>query len=77
MDIDYERTSKSAELDHGVVHYHDVGEGPGLLLIHGSGPGVTGWANYEGNLKTFSKNFRCIVIDLPGYGKVILLMETP
>lgn len=69
MDIDYESTSQCVELDHGTVHYHDVGEGPNLLLIHGSGPGVTGWANYKGNLTAFSKRFRCIIIDLPGYGK--------
>ncbi len=69
MDIDYETTSQTVELDHGAVHYHDVGVGPNLLLIHGSGPGVMGWANYKGNLNTFAEKFRCIVIDLPGYGK--------
>ena len=30
------------------TNYHDVGEGPPVLLIHGSGPGVTGWANING-----------------------------
>lgn len=69
MDIDYQKTSKTVTLDHGTVHYHDVGVGPNLLMIHGSGPGVMGWANYSENLATFSKKFRCIVIDLPGYGK--------
>jgi 2-hydroxy-6-oxonona-2,4-dienedioate hydrolase len=68
MSIDYENTSRSVNLEHGKVHYHDVGAGPNLLLIHGSGPGVTGWANYKDNLSAFSKTFRCIVIDLPGYG---------
>ena len=27
------------------TNYHDQGEGPAVLLIHGSGPGVTAWAN--------------------------------
>lgn len=75
--IDYEETSRYIELDHGIVHYHDVGEGPNLLLIHGSGPGVMGWANYKENLTEFSKIFRCIVIDLPGYGRSDPIDEDP
>lgn len=66
--LTFESTSKTIELDHGQLHYHEVGEGPALLLLHGSGPGVTGWANYEGNLPIFSEHFRCIVVDFPGYG---------
>lgn len=69
MEIDYAKTSRTIRLSHGVVHYHEVGEGPCLFLIHGSGPGVTGWANYQGNLEFFSQKFRCIVPDLPGYGE--------
>ena len=52
----------------GVLRYYDVGDGPPLLLIHGSGPGVTGWRNFGGNLATFSPSFRCLVLELPGFG---------
>ena len=69
MDITYESTSCTAKLKQGVIHYHDIGHGPCILFIHGSGPGVMGWANFQGNLEAFSKHFRCIIIDLPGYGK--------
>ena len=62
-------TSKFLELDYGRIHYVEDGEGDPLLFIHGSGPGVSGLANFENNLSAFSNNFRCIVIDLPGYGK--------
>jgi 2-hydroxy-6-oxonona-2,4-dienedioate hydrolase len=65
----YEATSKTFAADHGDIHYHEAGSGPDLLLLHGSGPGVTGWANFEGNLPVFAEHFHCVIIDLPGYGK--------
>jgi len=69
MNISFESTSRFAELSRGRLHYHDVGSGPCLLLIHGSGPGVTGWANFAANLAFFSTKFRCVAVDLPGYGQ--------
>lgn len=66
--ITFENTSRFAETEIGKIHYHEAGEGPVLLMIHGSGPGVRGWANFEGTLSFFADHFRCLVIDLPGYG---------
>jgi 2-hydroxy-6-oxonona-2,4-dienedioate hydrolase len=51
------------------VHYHEAGDGTPLLLLHGSGPGVTAWANFGDNLRHFALHFRCIAPDLPGYGE--------
>ena len=48
--------------DAGVLRYYDVGDGPPLLMLHGSGPGVTGWRNFGGNLASFSPSFRCLVL---------------
>lgn len=48
--------------------YHDVGEGDPVILIHGGGPGATGYSNYSRNIGPLSQNNRVIVIDLPGYG---------
>lgn len=67
--LDYDSTSKIAATDKGNIHYHEAGSGPALLMIHGSGPGVSGWANFNGNLPVFAEHFRCVIIDLPGYGK--------
>jgi pimeloyl-ACP methyl ester carboxylesterase len=39
-----------------VLRYHEAGEGPPLLLLHGSGPGVTGWRNFRGNLGVFAEH---------------------
>ncbi len=29
------------------TNYHDQGQGTNLMLIHGSGPGVSAWANWR------------------------------
>jgi pimeloyl-ACP methyl ester carboxylesterase len=67
--ISFESTSQFVKTAKGSIHYHDVGEGDPVVLIHGSGPGVSGWANFEGNLPAFSQGYRCLVPDLPGFGQ--------
>lgn len=52
----------------GVLRYYDTGDGPPLLFLHGSGPGVTGWRNFRGVLPTFASRFRCLVLEFPGFG---------
>ncbi|HBF97643.1 MAG TPA: alpha/beta hydrolase [Alphaproteobacteria bacterium] len=64
-----EGTSKFVQAGDVKVHYNEAGEGETLILIHGGGPGATGWSNYQRNIDALSKHFRCILIDLPGYGK--------
>ena len=66
--FDHAGTSRFLATDKGRIHYHEAGSGPVLLMIHGSGPGVSGWANFQGNLPVFARHFHCVVIDLPGYG---------
>ena len=66
--LGYDSTSRVLRTDKGRIHYHEAGSGPVLLMIHGSGPGVSGWANFQGNLPVFAQHFRCLIIDLPGYG---------
>ncbi|MEK8145886.1 alpha/beta hydrolase [Streptomyces sp. M10(2022)] len=38
------------------------------MLLHGSGPGVTGWRNYRDNLGALAGHFRCLVLEFPGFG---------
>ncbi|MET4433223.1 alpha/beta fold hydrolase [Mycolicibacterium sp. 624] len=52
----------------GVLRYYDAGDGPTLLFLHGSGPGVTGWRNFRGILPTFAAHFRCLILEFPGFG---------
>jgi pimeloyl-ACP methyl ester carboxylesterase len=50
------------------LRYYDEGDGPALLFLHGSGPGVTGWRNFRGILPTFAPHYRCLVLEFPGFG---------
>jgi pimeloyl-ACP methyl ester carboxylesterase len=52
----------------GRLRYYDEGNGPVVLFLHGSGPGVTGWRNFRGVLPTFAEHFRCLVLEFPGFG---------
>ena len=50
------------------TNYHDVGTGDPVLLIHGSGPGVSAWANWRPVLPVLSERFRVIAPDVLGFG---------
>ena len=50
------------------TNYHDVGDGPPVLLIHGSGPGVSAWANWRLLLPDLSRQARVIAPDMVGFG---------
>ncbi|WP_067179431.1 alpha/beta fold hydrolase [Microtetraspora niveoalba] len=67
-ELTYESTMRELATDKGVLRYHEAGDGPPLLLLHGSGPGVTGWRNFRGNLAVFAEHFRCLVLEFPGFG---------
>lgn len=51
-----------------VTNYQDAGDGPPILLLHGSGPGVSGWANWRGVLTELADQYRLIAPDLAGFG---------
>lgn len=50
------------------TNYHDIGSGDPVLLIHGSGPGVSAWANWRLTLPALSQKFRVIAPDMAGFG---------
>ncbi|MFU7488848.1 alpha/beta fold hydrolase [Pseudomonas aeruginosa] len=51
-----------------LTNYHDVGEGQPVILIHGSGPGVSAYANWRLTIPALSKFYRVIAPDMVGFG---------
>jgi 4,5:9,10-diseco-3-hydroxy-5,9,17-trioxoandrosta-1(10),2-diene-4-oate hydrolase len=40
-----------------------------VVFVHGSGPGASGWSNFQANVQQFADaGHRVVVFDLPGYG---------
>src|SRR5437762_10921064 len=66
--FDFDATSRRVDAGPYSLHYHDAGTGPALLMLHGSGPGVSGWSNFRGNLPVLAQHFRVLILDQPGFG---------
>ena len=50
------------------TNYHDIGEGFPVLMIHGSGPGVSARANWRLVMPELAKRARVIAPDMAGFG---------
>jgi pimeloyl-ACP methyl ester carboxylesterase len=50
------------------TNYLEAGDGPPLILLHGSGPGVTAYANWRLAIPELSKHFRVLAPDVAGFG---------
>lgn len=62
-------TSRRVHTKNWDIHYNEVGEGHPLVLVHGGGPGASGWSNYNPNIPYLSQHFRVLAVDLPGWGQ--------
>ena len=50
------------------TNYHDQGTGDPVVLLHGSGPGVSAWVNWRLVVPHLAQNFRAIAPDIVGFG---------
>lgn len=65
-----QRPEIGATLDAGGIktNYLEAGDGPPVVLVHGSGPGVTGYANWRLTMPVLANRFRVIAPDMVGFG---------
>lgn len=71
MQRDHDTTREIGEtLDVGGfrTNFHDTGSGNPVPLIHGSGPGVSAWANWRLTMPALSERFRVLAPDILGFG---------
>ena len=50
------------------TNYHDIGDGYPVVFLHGSGPGVTAYANWNKLFGLLGKKYRLIAPDMVGFG---------
>ncbi|MCZ4303396.1 alpha/beta fold hydrolase [Zoogloeaceae bacterium G21618-S1] len=67
-------TAASPEIGQRIVaagietNVHDMGTGFPALMIHGSGPGVSAWANWRLVMPALARQARVIAPDMAGFG---------
>lgn len=50
------------------TNYLEAGSGEPIVMIHGSGPGVTAYANWRLTIPTLAERFRVLAPDMVGFG---------
>lgn len=80
---DPEQTSRFVEIKNEGkelrIHLNDCGDqnNEAVVLLHGSGPGATGWANFSRNIDPLvDAGYRVILMDCPGWGKSDSIVNT-
>jgi 4,5:9,10-diseco-3-hydroxy-5,9,17-trioxoandrosta-1(10),2-diene-4-oate hydrolase len=63
-----EATNRTVTVGGLEINYYDAGSGPVLLCTHGGGPGANAWDNTKYSLAELARDFRVILMDLPGFG---------
>ena len=63
-----EATSRFVQTESWKLHYNEAGDGHPVILLHGSGPGATGWSNFSPNIPPWPRTSGCSPSTLPGWG---------
>ena len=68
-ELTFENTKKLIQTPDYQIQINEAGQGHPIFMIHGTGPGATGWSNFSPNIKELSKKYRCIAVTMPGWGE--------
>ena len=74
MRLHYHEAGPAASSDIGTDIGTDIGVDKldhdlPVVLLHGGGPGASGWSNFGRNLPVFAERFRTLMPDQPGFGQ--------
>lgn len=69
MTVTTENAGRTIAANGIATHYHDVGSGEPVLLLHGSGPGVSAWANWQLAIPPLADRYRVLAPDIVGFGQ--------
>ncbi|MBD5636147.1 MAG: alpha/beta fold hydrolase, partial [Candidatus Eremiobacteraeota bacterium] len=61
-------TSRFVQTKQWRIHYNEAGGGHPVFFLHGTGPGATGWSNFNQNVSLAAK-YRMLMVDFPGWGR--------
>eukprot|EP01036_Dinobryon_divergens_P006033 gene6033-7998_t len=67
-------SNTNPEIGHSIVaaglktNYLESGSGEPVILIHGSGPGVTAYANWRLSIPVLAEKYRVLAPDIAGFG---------
>ncbi len=59
---------KSIRAGGALTNYHEAGSGAPVILIHGSGPGVSAWANWSRAIPYLAEKLHVFAYDQIGFG---------
>ncbi|AVH23437.1 alpha/beta fold hydrolase [Nocardia cyriacigeorgica] len=70
MTITQETAARTVTTRDWTLRYYEAGPAgaPPIVLLHGSGPGATGWSNFAGNIPGLAERFHVYAVDMPGWG---------
>ncbi|MEZ7006261.1 alpha/beta fold hydrolase [Streptomyces sp. AD55] len=69
MTLDPATLARTVRVDDLTLRYYEAGSGHPVILLHGSGPGATGWSNFAGNIGALAEHFHVYAVDMPGWGE--------
>ncbi len=63
---------RTVDVDGSPVHVLEEGDGPAVLLLHGSGPGTTGSGAWAATAEALGASWRLVAPDQAGFGRTPL-----
>jgi 2-hydroxy-6-oxonona-2,4-dienedioate hydrolase len=63
-----ESTQRIVQTKEWKLQINEAGSGYPIIMLHGSGPGATGWTNFAPNIVALSPKYRVIAMTSPGWG---------